>query len=144
VQGSCIVCASYVGISRQARDLICAPSPRFEIALDRGWNRLLIKLSTYNRRGWRSQKFAMRLLDVVPVDYEEENIVWMTELPERTNAVPIVVGDRVFTVAEPDELLCLDKHSGRVLWRKINGLWEAASREYRQAHPVFAERIDPS
>ncbi len=134
---------SYVGISRQKRDLTCAHSPRFEIELGQGWNRLLIKLSTYNRQGWRSQKFAMRLLDEAPVEYEEENIVWMTELPERTNAVPVVVGDRIFTVAEPDELLCLDKHSGRILWRRLNGLYEATSPEYRQAHPVFAEKIDP-
>jgi outer membrane protein assembly factor BamB len=122
--------------------LTCAFSPRFTIELAQGWNRLLIKLSTYNRQGWRSQKFAMRLLDVSPVDYEEENIVWMTELPERANAVPIVVGDRVFTVAEPDELLCLDKRSGRILWRRMNGLYEATSPEYRRAHPVFAEKID--
>ena len=48
---------------------------------------MLIKLSTYNRKGWRSQKFAMRFLDVSSVDYQQENIVWMTELPERTNAL---------------------------------------------------------
>ena len=63
-------------------------------------------------------KFAARLMDVEPVAYQEKNIVWMTELPERTNAVPIIVGDRIFTVAEPDELLCLDKATGKILWRQ--------------------------
>jgi len=134
---------SYVGISRQKQDLVNFHSPRFEIELGRGWNRLLLKLSTYNRRGWRSQEFAMRLIDLEPVAYAEENLVWVTELPERSNAVPIVVGDRVFVTAEPDELLCLDKSTGKILWRRINDFYEATPPDYRAARPVFAEKIDP-
>ncbi|MHC4179849.1 MAG: outer membrane protein assembly factor BamB family protein [Planctomycetota bacterium] len=116
---------SYVGISRQKKDLVHGRSPRFEIELKQGWNRLLVKVGAYNRRGWRSMKFAPRLMDVEPAAYQEKNVVWMTELPERTNAVPIIVGDRIFTVAEPDELLCLDKATGKILWRRFNGHYNA-------------------
>lgn len=134
---------TYVGISRQRQDLTSTRSPKFEIELKQGWNRLLVKLSSYNRQGWRSLKFAMRLIDVEPVPYDQQNIVWMTELPERSNAVPIVVGDRVFVVAESDELLCLDKSTGRILWRRINSHYEATPPDDRAGLPVFAEQIDP-
>ncbi len=134
---------SYVGISRQKRDLVHHPSAGFEIGLKEGWNRVLVKLSSYNKAGWRSLKFAHRLLEVAPVPYEEKNILWATRLPERTNASPLVVGDRIFTVAEPDELLCLDRKTGRILWRRFNGFYEAIPDEERAAHAVFREQIAP-
>jgi len=134
---------SYVGISRQKKDLVHYRSPKFEINLKRGWNRLLVKVGSYNRKGWRSMKFAARLIDTEPVAYEEKNIVWMTELPERTNAVPAIVGDRIFTTAEPDELLCLDKNTGKILWRRLNSHYDAIPQARRAANPLFQEKIDP-
>ena len=135
--------SSYVGISRQKKDLVHNRSPRFEIPLKHGWNRLLVKLSAYNRRGWRSMKFAARLMDVEPAAYQEKNIVWMTKLPERTNAVPIILGDRIFTVAEPNELLCLDKATGRILWRHFNSHYDAIPEAERNGNPIFRQKIDP-
>ncbi|MBX7211903.1 MAG: PQQ-binding-like beta-propeller repeat protein [Verrucomicrobiaceae bacterium] len=49
---------------------------------------------------------------------------WRTELPGEGHASPIVFEDRVFTVAclaETEErvLLCLDRASGRILWRTV-------------------------
>lgn len=50
------------------------------------------------------------------------NIRWHTLLPNWSNASPIVVGHRVFVMAEPVDcsplLLCLDSHTGAILWRK--------------------------
>jgi outer membrane protein assembly factor BamB len=135
--------SSYVGISRQKQALVHHRSAKFEMDLKKGWNRLLVKLTSYNRKGWRSMRFAHRLVDARPVPYEEKNILWATELPERTNAAPVVVGERVFTVAEPDELLCLDKGTGKVLWRRLNGYYEATPAAQRAAHPAFKQKIAP-
>ena len=134
---------SYVGISRQKQELVHNRSPKPEFPLNQGWNRLLVKAGTWNQKGSRTFKFAARLLDAEPVPYDEKNILWMTGLPERTNASPIIVGDRIFTPAEPDELLCLDKKTGKVLWRRINSLYDATPEKDRAASPVFREKIAP-
>jgi hypothetical protein len=134
---------SYVGISRQKQDLFHQRSPKFELDLAKGWNRLLLKTSTANQAGWNEFQFALRLIDAGPVPYEEKNILWMAELPERTNAAPVIVGDRIFTPAEPDELICLDKNTGRILWRTFNGLYDAVPKAERDANAVFREKLDP-
>jgi outer membrane protein assembly factor BamB len=134
---------NYVGISRQKRDLVNHRSPRFQMDLEKGWNRLLVKIGSYNRKGWRAMKFAPRFLDAGPFEYADRNVLWATSLPERTNASPVIVRDRIFTPAEPDELLCLDKGTGRILWRRINGHYEATPETRRAANPVFQEKIEP-
>lgn len=52
-----------------------------------------------------------------------ENVRWKTELPGSGHASPIVWKDRVFTVSalETGErlLLCLDRASGKLLWRQV-------------------------
>jgi len=131
---------SHYGISRQKLAFVNHHSPQFEMNLKAGWNRLLIKLTSPNIKGWRNMRSAHRLIDVEPVPYEERNIVWMTRPPERTNACPIIVGDRIFTPAEPDELLCLDKATGTVLWRRFNSFYDATPEADRAA---FNKQIAP-
>ena len=51
------------------------------------------------------------------------NVAWKTELPGSGHASPVVWGNRLFTVAalaETEErlLLCLDRKTGKILWRK--------------------------
>ena len=50
-------------------------------------------------------------------DETSKNIVWKTRLPGWSLADPVVVGDRIFAVGEPDWLTCVDAHSGKVLWQ---------------------------
>jgi hypothetical protein len=119
------------------------PSPRFDLELKQGWNRLLLKSSTYNKQGWTDQGFLLRLMDLPDIAYDTKNIVWMTELPQRSNATPIVVGERVFVMAEPDELICIDKTNGKILWKAANNYYEALTPDERQANPAFAAKIDP-
>lgn len=50
-----------------------------------------------------------------------ENVLWKTPIPGRGHGSPIIVGDQVFLAAADLErnvqsLLCLDRHSGKVLW----------------------------
>jgi outer membrane protein assembly factor BamB len=128
---------SYVGISRQKQELVHYVSPKFELVFQKGWNCLLVKVSSARPNTWRDMKFAARIYDPAPGAYREKNIAWMRELPERTNACPLVVGDRILTPADPDELLCLDKATGKVLWRRTNTLYEATPEAERAAHPAF-------
>jgi outer membrane protein assembly factor BamB len=135
---------NYVGISRYKQELRHGRSPKVQLALKQGWNRLLLKMSSDKRQGgWTDIKFAARLYDPDPAAYEEKNILWMTKLPERTNACPVIVGDRIFTPAEPDELLCLDKATGKILWRRVHTLYDATPEADRAASPVFKDQIAP-
>jgi outer membrane protein assembly factor BamB len=118
-------------------------APRIDLVLKPGWNRLLFKVSTYNKPGWTDQQFSLRLQDLPTVPYASENILWMTELPHRSNATPLVVGDRVFIMSEPDELLCLDKHTGKILWTAANSYYETLTPAERQANPAFQAQIEP-
>jgi outer membrane protein assembly factor BamB len=52
-----------------------------------------------------------------------ENVAWATPLPGHSGATPVVWGESIF-VSTPDEqknllLLCLDRKSGQVRWRKV-------------------------
>ena len=133
----------YTAISRHELEYSTATSPRFDVELRPGWNRLLVKLSTSNREDWTDMRLNLRICDPPDVEYETKNIAWMTELPGRSTSTPIVVGDRLFVMAEPDELLCLDKHNGRILWTAANNYYECLSDEERAALPALAERVDP-
>jgi outer membrane protein assembly factor BamB len=119
------------------------PSPRFNLELKPGWNRLLLKISTYNKQGWTDQSFLLRLMDPPDVPYDSKNILWMAELPQRSNATPVIAGNRIFVMSEPDELLCFDKDTGKLLWRAANNYYEALTPEERQANPAFRTRVDP-
>jgi outer membrane protein assembly factor BamB len=137
---------SYYTLSRvEFGQMDAADSPRFELDLKPGWNRLLLKASTFNKdnTGWTQQEFCMRLMDLPDVAYDSKNVLWMTELPQRSNATPVVAGDRVFVMAEPDELLCLDRGTGKVLWTAANNYYEALTPEERAANPAFKDKIDP-
>src|SRR5262249_36270795 len=122
-----------------------SPSPRIDLELNPGWNRLLIKVSTFNKenQGWTQQSFCLRFMDLPTVPHESKNILWMTEFPQRSNATPIVVGERVFVMSEPDELLCLDKRTGKILWTAATNYYETLTSEERKANPAFAGKIDP-
>jgi len=63
---------------------------------------------------------------IVPIDDKGTNIVWKTEMPGWVNSQPIVVGDRVFTYAEPDRLVCVDANTGKIRWTAVNNPYLAA------------------
>lgn len=59
-----------------------------------------------------------------PTKIGSETILWRAELPGLGHASPIVWGDKVFTVSSIEEseervLLCLDRNTGKMLWKSI-------------------------
>ncbi len=133
----------YTNLSKLELNHLHQESPRFDVELKPGWNRLLLKLSSPRIAGHTDMRCHLRIMDPPNVPYETKNIRWMTELPARSTSTPILVGDRIFVLAEPDELLCLDKNTGKVLWSAATNYYEALSPEQKAAKPEFASRVDP-
>jgi outer membrane protein assembly factor BamB len=138
-----VALGSYTAISRHELHHLHQPSPRFDLALKAGWNRLLLKLSTPSKPGHNEMRCALRIMDPSGVRYESKNIRWMTPLPGRSTSTPILVGDRLFVMAEPDQLLCLEKSTGKILWSASINYYEALTAAERRARGAFAEQIVP-
>ncbi|MFB3893977.1 MAG: PQQ-binding-like beta-propeller repeat protein [Phycisphaerae bacterium] len=98
------------------------------VSLNKGWNRLLLKASG---------NVHLRLTVEPGTQYESKNIAWSCPLPDNSNASPVIVGDKVFVMAEPDELVCVDKKDGKVLWRRSNSYFDAVSEKDRAANEAF-------
>lgn len=133
----------YTAISRHELAHSETRSPRFAAELKPGWNRLLLKLSTSNRDDFKEMQFCLRIMDPPNVKYDEKNIAWMTPLPGRSTSTPIIVRDRLIVLAEPDEILSLDKTTGRIQWSAFANYFEALSVEEKTSQPAYAEKVDP-
>ena len=130
---------SWPNLSRIKLGFANPRSPSCDVEFRQGWNRLLVKIGTEQANGWRSMHFTMRIIDAEPVPYADKNIAWATKLPERSHACPIIVGDRIFVAAEPDWLLCIDKKSGKVLWKALTNIFETTPAAERAADARFKE-----
>jgi len=129
------VLATYPNLSRLELAHNRTSSARFDLSLKAGWNRLLLKVSSANTQGWTAHHFLIRLMDLPSVAYDEKNIAWMTELPNRSSSTPVLSGDRIFAMAEPDELLCLDRVTGKTRWSRYVNLYEALTPEEQKSIP---------
>jgi hypothetical protein len=133
----------YTFLSRIELNHLDQSSPRFDVELKAGWNRFLLKLSSPSRPGFKDMRCSLRIIDAPGVRYESKNVRWMTALPGRSTSTPIVVGDRLFVMCEPDELVCLDKITGKIRWSAFINYYEALTAEERRKVPAFAREVDP-
>ena len=66
------------------------------------------------------------------------NIRWRVPLFLPAKATPIVAGDKVFTLLDPGVLVCLDKHTGKILWERECSRAELIDKDqYEQSKPLF-------
>ncbi len=49
---------------------------------------------------------------------KDENVIWKVELPGRSLASPVVVGQRVFVMSDPSALICLSIEDGKTVWQR--------------------------
>ncbi len=49
------------------------------------------------------------------------NILWTTKIGPNKYSSPVVAGRRIFLVADPDLLFCVDAADGTILWQRSNG-----------------------
>ena len=110
------------------------PTQTVNLKLEKGWNRLLCK-SVRGDKGW---SINLRMTAPAGATYESQNIAWEAHLPSRGYSCPIVVGDRIFLTAEVDDLICIDKKDGHILWRRSNNFYDAATPEERAQNPLWA------
>ena len=118
-------------------------SPRFRLKLKQGWNRLLLKLTA---RKWLNPWFIWfdaRIIDLPGAPFKDTNILWTAPVYDRSNATPILVKGRLFVMAEPDQLICIDKNSGRQLWTRFVNRYTATPKAERDANPAFREKLEP-
>ena len=70
-------------------------------------------------------------------DDQSKNLVWKTHMPSWANGHPIVVGDKIFTLGEPDWLICIDAASGEVLWSKQVRVWDTLLEDADLADRIY-------
>ena len=123
-----------------------ANGSRRKLALEKGWNRLLLRVAPLTDTGWTKGvvqwHFNAALFGAERDEYESQNIRWTTPLPDNGPGAgsPILVGDRLFLTAESSLLVCISARDGTVLWVRSSTYADAASPEERTKNPaVFAE-----
>jgi outer membrane protein assembly factor BamB len=121
-----------------------------KVNLDKGWNRLLLKVASgkaavpTGQNPWVSQwRVAAYLEPALPVSYETRNVAWMTPMTGRSMSQPIIVGDRIYVGANMTDLLCLDKKTGKIVWLRTNTPYDAMTDEQRAAVPEIKDKIAP-
>jgi outer membrane protein assembly factor BamB len=69
--------------------------------------------------GWRNDGTGRFPDASPPAEWsKEKNVLWKVALPGPSYGAPIVVGDHLFVVSDPAELLCVRRSDGKVLWKK--------------------------
>jgi outer membrane protein assembly factor BamB len=121
---------------------------RCKLELTQGWNRLLLKVSPGGEEQGEWNWFVAPVLHAWgPGNCHQTHIAWRTSLPGVTAAfygggtgvgAPVIVGDRLFLLSEPQDLICVNKTDGKVMWVRRSSFLEAASNEERK-HPSYQE-----
>jgi len=93
------------------------------VALACSFNVLAGDTATNSWRGDGSGSFPQA--KVVTKWSPDENIVWSTDMPNWSNASPILVDDKLFVCSEPSTLICLNAKDGKVLWSKASDAKDA-------------------
>ncbi len=121
----------------------------FDVTLAKGWNRLLVKISTAEGMGknydgrWLSKWLvAAYFTPVAPVSYETKNINWMTRMTGRSTSQPIVVGDRIFVGSGISDLMCISKRDGKVLWLQSSTPYDGLTAAERADLPI-KDKLEP-
>ncbi|HEY3319698.1 MAG TPA: PQQ-binding-like beta-propeller repeat protein [Planctomycetota bacterium] len=70
---------------------------------------------------------------------ESKNILWKTKLPCYSWSTPIIVGDKIFTLSEPYDLICLNKNTGKLLWMRSFSPYMGVTDAEKAANPIFKE-----
>jgi outer membrane protein assembly factor BamB len=118
------------------KDTQYAPK-RVALPLRKGWNRLLIRTMPSTMYKVYSAFVHCSLRGEAKAEPAAKNVLWTSPLGGA--AAPIIVGDRMFLQSEPYDLVCLDKHTGKVLWVRSNNYFEATPEADRAGKPEFDE-----
>lgn len=72
--------------------------------------------------GWRNDGSGKFPQTKPPYTWSRDsNIAWKTKMPGRSISSPVVAAGKVFTLAQPATLLCLNDADGAILWQHEHG-----------------------
>jgi len=115
----------------------------FSAKLNKGWNRVLCKVRNYvmNKEVWRMRSwyFDLGLRAIQPYETESEGIAWAALLPSYHVACPFIVGDKIFVMSKPGDLICLRKRDGRALWIGSTTYYNLLSDKDKRDNPDLAK-----
>lgn len=88
--------------------------------------------------GWRGDGEGRFPKVSPPVDWSpggKAKVVWQTQVGSGYSS-PIVVGNRVIIASDPDQLVCLSRDRGEVLWRRTTDYSELPNAQELQARKL--------
>lgn len=71
---------------------------------------------------WRGNYNGTYDVQSAPVDWKSDQL-FNTPLESKSNGTPILVDGKLIFTAEPDQLICADAATGKILWQKSNDLF---------------------
>lgn len=107
----------------------------------------LVALATAAPVGWRADGNGSYPDAKPPTEWSDEknavkNIAWKTKLPGNSYGSPIVVGERIFVVSEPAELLCVNAADGVVVWKRSHPLEDLFDAETARKVTADFKRLE--
>jgi outer membrane protein assembly factor BamB len=123
--------------------------PRKLLPLEKGWNRLLLRVAPLTDTGWSKGIIQWHLnaafFGTERDEYESRNIVWSTPMPDNGPGAgsPILVGERLLAQAEAGVLVCMSARDGKVLWARSSTYADAASADERKKNSDAFAKIEP-
>ncbi len=120
-----------------------------EVELQKGWNRLLVKVTSGDNAmlpsadgGTSHWRMVAYLTPAGPIEYETKNVAWMTRMTGRSMSQPIIVGDKIFLGSGVSDLICINRTDGKVLWLRSNTPWDSLELAEKE-DPEIKEKIAP-
>jgi outer membrane protein assembly factor BamB len=69
--------------------------------------------------GWRNNGSGEFPTAKSPSEWSgDKNVLWKVALPGNSYGTPVVVGDNLYVVSDPAELLCVSRKDGTIVWKK--------------------------
>ncbi len=92
---------------------------------------------------WRGNFNGTYEVQSAPTDWNSEQ-VFEIPLETKSNGTPILVDGKLIFTAEPDQLICADAKSGKILWQKSNDLFtlHGISRDKKAELEAYKADID--
>jgi hypothetical protein len=103
-----------------------------------GWNSIVFKVA--HARQYKNWEFWAGLFPFSEdLQYQCESIAWTTKIPGWGFGMPIIVGQHIYATSEPNDLICLDKQSGKVEWLRSHPVWAVLNEQERAELPKSQE-----
>src|SRR5262245_35363485 len=89
--------------------------------------------------GFRTDGTGRYVAATPPLEWaKDKNVVWHIEL-KQSNAIPVILGNRLFTCAEPCVLLCVNKEDGKIIWQHESS-WKEITPTEKEKELIEVER----